>query len=188
MLLSRPFRGCSDNKAPGPEKGAIKKMTGETAKEAVNQIRTPFDSRLILPAAPAVPFREIVVTGLPWGACARKLAAVLPLPYAVKGDWQAHPAWDAVRSLAEPQGVDVAAGEMQATGRPPALAAAVAPGDSPSAQPRGCVSDELKVRASTGRPPVLAAAVVASDDSPAAQPRGCESDELIIRASAEQAA
>jgi hypothetical protein len=188
MLLSKPLRGCSDSKAPGPEKGAIKKTTGETAKEAVKQIRTPFDSRLILPAAPAVPFRAIVVTGLPWGACARKLAAVLPPPYAAKGDWQAHPAWDAARSVEEPRRVVGVAAEMQATGRLPALAAALAPGGSSTVQPRGYVTDELKVRASTGRPPVLAAAVVASDDSPAAQPRGCESDELIIRASAEQAA
>jgi hypothetical protein len=43
MLLIRAFRGCSDKKAPGPEKGAIKKMTEETAQKAVNQIRTPFD-------------------------------------------------------------------------------------------------------------------------------------------------
>ena len=37
------FWGCSDRKEPGPEKGAIQKMTEETAKEAVNQIRTPIE-------------------------------------------------------------------------------------------------------------------------------------------------
>jgi hypothetical protein len=143
---------------------------------------------LILPAGPWVPFREIVVIGLPWGACALKLAAILPHPYAAKYGWQAHPAWDAARSVEEPRRVVGVVAEMQATGRLPVLAAAVAPGGSSTVQPRGCVTDELKVRASTGRLPVLAAAVVASDDSPAVQPRGCESDELIIRASEEQAA
>ena len=43
MLLSGALGGCSDKKESGPEKGAIKKMTEETAKEAVNQIRTPID-------------------------------------------------------------------------------------------------------------------------------------------------
>jgi hypothetical protein len=143
---------------------------------------------LILLAAPWVPFREIVVIGLPRGACALKLAAILPHPYAAKYGWQAHPAWDAVRSVEELRRVVGVAAEMQATGRLPALAAAVATGGSSTVQSRGCVTDELKVRASTGRPSVLAAAVVASDDSPAVQSRGCESDELIIRASAEQAA
>ena len=145
-------------------------------------------SMLILPAAPWVPFREIVVIGLPRGACALRLAAILPHPYAAKYGWQAHPAWAAARSVEEPRRVVGVAAEMQAPGRLLALAAAVAPGGSSTVQPRGCVTDELKVRASTGRPPVLAAAVVAPGDSSAAQPRGCESDELIIRASAEQAA
>jgi len=43
MLLSGAFWGCSDRKAPGPEKGAIKQITEETAKEAAHQIRTPID-------------------------------------------------------------------------------------------------------------------------------------------------
>ena len=43
MLLSGVFWGCSDKKDSGQEKGAIKKMTEETAREAVNQIRTPID-------------------------------------------------------------------------------------------------------------------------------------------------
>jgi len=128
------------------------------------------------------------VIGLPWRACALKLAAILPHPYAAKYGWQAHPAWVAARSVEEPRRVVGVAAEMQATGRLPVLAAAVAPGGSSTVQPRDCVTDELKVRASTGRPPVLAAAVVAPGDSPAVQPRGCGSDELIIRASAEQAA
>jgi hypothetical protein len=55
-------------------------------KAAVNQIRTPFDSGLILPAVPAAPFRGIVVIDLPWEACAVKFAAVLPHPYVAKGD------------------------------------------------------------------------------------------------------
>ena len=42
-LIIGAFWGCSDKKEPGPEKGAIKKMTEETAREAVNQIRTPID-------------------------------------------------------------------------------------------------------------------------------------------------
>jgi hypothetical protein len=43
MMLSGAFLSCSDKKEPAPEKGAIKKMTEETAREAVNQIRTPID-------------------------------------------------------------------------------------------------------------------------------------------------
>ena len=43
VLLSGAFWGCSDKKEPAPEKSAIKKMTEETAREAVNQIRTPID-------------------------------------------------------------------------------------------------------------------------------------------------
>ena len=43
MLLSGAFWGCPDKKEPGSEKGAIKKMTEETAREAVNQIRTPIE-------------------------------------------------------------------------------------------------------------------------------------------------
>lgn len=43
MMLSGAFWGCSDKKEPALEKGAIKKMTEETAREAVNQIRTPID-------------------------------------------------------------------------------------------------------------------------------------------------
>jgi hypothetical protein len=43
MLLSGAFWGCSDKKDSGQEKGAIKKMTEETAREAVKQIRTPID-------------------------------------------------------------------------------------------------------------------------------------------------
>jgi hypothetical protein len=43
VLLSGAFWGCSDKKEPAAEKGAIKKMTEETAREAVNQIRTPID-------------------------------------------------------------------------------------------------------------------------------------------------
>ena len=43
VLLSGAFWACSDKKEPAPEKGAIKKMTEETAREAVNQIRTPID-------------------------------------------------------------------------------------------------------------------------------------------------
>lgn len=42
-LLSVAFWGCADKKEPGPEKGAIKKMTEETAWEAVNQIQTPIE-------------------------------------------------------------------------------------------------------------------------------------------------
>jgi hypothetical protein len=44
VLVSWAFWGCSDKKEPALEKkGAIKKMTEETAREAVNQIRTPID-------------------------------------------------------------------------------------------------------------------------------------------------
>jgi hypothetical protein len=43
VLVSGSFWGCSDRKEPASEKGAIKKMTEETAREAVNQIRTPID-------------------------------------------------------------------------------------------------------------------------------------------------
>jgi hypothetical protein len=44
MMLSGAFWGCSDKKEPALEKkSAIKKMTEETAREAVNQIRTPID-------------------------------------------------------------------------------------------------------------------------------------------------
>jgi len=41
MLLGGVIFACSDRKEPAAEKGAIKKMTEETAREAVNQIRTP---------------------------------------------------------------------------------------------------------------------------------------------------
>jgi hypothetical protein len=43
VLVSGTFWGCSDKKEPAVEKRAIKKMTEETAREAVNQIRTPID-------------------------------------------------------------------------------------------------------------------------------------------------
>ena len=44
VMLSGAFWGCSDKKEPALEKkSAIKKMTEETAREAVNQIRTPID-------------------------------------------------------------------------------------------------------------------------------------------------
>jgi hypothetical protein len=43
MMLSGAFWGCSDKKEQAVEKSAIKKMTEETAMEAVNQIRTPID-------------------------------------------------------------------------------------------------------------------------------------------------
>ena len=43
MLLGGVIFACSDRKEPAAEKGAIKKMTEETAREAVNQIRTPID-------------------------------------------------------------------------------------------------------------------------------------------------
>ena len=43
MLVSGSFCGCSDKKEPGSARGAIKQMTEETAKEAVQQIRTPID-------------------------------------------------------------------------------------------------------------------------------------------------
>lgn len=43
VLVSVAFWGCSDKKESALEKGAIKKMTEETAREAVNQIRTPID-------------------------------------------------------------------------------------------------------------------------------------------------
>jgi hypothetical protein len=43
MLLSGVIFACSDRKEPAAEKSAIKKMTEETAREAVNQIRTPID-------------------------------------------------------------------------------------------------------------------------------------------------
>ena len=43
ILLSGAFWGCSDKKEPPSEKGAIRQMTDEVAKEAVNQIRTPID-------------------------------------------------------------------------------------------------------------------------------------------------
>jgi hypothetical protein len=88
---------------------------------------------------------------LPWGACALKFAVILPHPYAAKGDWQAHPAWDAAKSAAEPAGVGAATAAMQATGQPPALVAAVAPGDSPTVGPRGRVPGELKIRVSEGQ-------------------------------------
>ncbi len=44
MMLSGAFWGCSDKKEPALEKkSAIKKMTEETAREAITQIRTPID-------------------------------------------------------------------------------------------------------------------------------------------------
>jgi hypothetical protein len=43
VLVGGAFWGCSDRKEPGTEKGAIRKMTEETAKEAVNQIRAPIE-------------------------------------------------------------------------------------------------------------------------------------------------
>ena len=43
VLVGGAFWGCSDTKEPGPENGAIRKMTEETAKGAVNQIRTPIE-------------------------------------------------------------------------------------------------------------------------------------------------
>jgi hypothetical protein len=43
VLVSGAFWGCSDKKEPAPAKSAIKKMTEETAREAVNQIRAPID-------------------------------------------------------------------------------------------------------------------------------------------------
>jgi hypothetical protein len=43
VLASGAFWGCSDRKEPGAEKGAIQKMTEETANGAVNQIRTPIE-------------------------------------------------------------------------------------------------------------------------------------------------
>ena len=43
VLVSGAFWGCSDKKEPAVEKSAIKKMTEETAREAVNQIRTPIE-------------------------------------------------------------------------------------------------------------------------------------------------
>jgi hypothetical protein len=43
MLFGGVVFACSDRKEPAAEKGAIKKMTEETAREAVNQIRTPID-------------------------------------------------------------------------------------------------------------------------------------------------
>jgi hypothetical protein len=43
ILLGGAFWGCSDKKEPAAEKGAIRQMTDEAAREAVNQIRTPID-------------------------------------------------------------------------------------------------------------------------------------------------
>jgi hypothetical protein len=43
LLLSGAFWGCSDKKEPAPEKGAIRQMTDEAARGAVNQIRTPIN-------------------------------------------------------------------------------------------------------------------------------------------------
>jgi len=43
VLVSGAFGGCSEKKEPAAEKSAIQKMTEETAREAVNQIRTPID-------------------------------------------------------------------------------------------------------------------------------------------------
>jgi len=44
MIFSGAFWGCSDKKEPALEnKSVIKKMTEETAREAINQIRTPID-------------------------------------------------------------------------------------------------------------------------------------------------
>jgi len=44
MMFSGAFWGCSDKKEPALEnKSVIKKMTEETAREAINQIRTPID-------------------------------------------------------------------------------------------------------------------------------------------------
>ena len=43
VMLSVVFWSCSDKKEPRPEKGAIQKMTEETAKEAAQQIRTPIE-------------------------------------------------------------------------------------------------------------------------------------------------
>jgi hypothetical protein len=43
VLVGGAFWGCSDRKEQGPEKGATRKMTEETANGAVNQIRTPIE-------------------------------------------------------------------------------------------------------------------------------------------------
>jgi hypothetical protein len=43
VLAGGAFWGCSDRKEPGTEKGVIQKMNEATAKEAVNQIRTPIE-------------------------------------------------------------------------------------------------------------------------------------------------
>jgi hypothetical protein len=43
VLVSGAFYGCSDKKEPAPEKGAIQKMTEDTARQAVDRIRTPID-------------------------------------------------------------------------------------------------------------------------------------------------
>jgi hypothetical protein len=43
MLFGGVIFACSDRKEPAAEKGAIKKMTEETTREAVNQISTPID-------------------------------------------------------------------------------------------------------------------------------------------------
>jgi hypothetical protein len=69
---------------------------------------------------------------LPPGICVLKLPAILPHSFSAIGDWQAHPA-----SLGLP-----------APGRPPALAAAAAPADSPRVPPRSRGSDELTTRVS----------------------------------------
>lgn len=43
VLVGGAFCGCSDKKEPGSAKGVVKQMTEETAKGAVQQIRTPID-------------------------------------------------------------------------------------------------------------------------------------------------
>jgi len=43
LLVGGAFCGCSDKKEPGSAKGVVKQMTEETAKEAVQQIRTPIE-------------------------------------------------------------------------------------------------------------------------------------------------
>jgi hypothetical protein len=43
VVIGGAFWGCSDRKESGTEKGAIRGMTEETAREAVNQIRTPIE-------------------------------------------------------------------------------------------------------------------------------------------------
>lgn len=71
-----------------------------------------------------------MVIDLLLGACDLNFAAASFHPCSAKGDWQAHPAGDAVKSLESPQGADAAAAGLLVAKCQPVVDAASAPGYS----------------------------------------------------------